>query len=130
MKKTGLKMKPASIRTGGKIAAIVVVADGITIGAVTVASHNNDTKDKAPVTATETTIEPAKMETIMWATTSINVHAEASKDSDKLGTLAQGDTIVVLGDTTSEWVTVSYNGGTGYVKGSLLSSTEVAKATY
>lgn len=70
----------------------------------------------------------APAETTMWSTTSVNVRAEASKDSNKLGTLAQGDTVVVLGDTASEWVTVSYNGGTGYVKGSFLSSTEIAKA--
>lgn len=177
MKKTGLKMKLASLGMGGKIAAtiaVVVVAGGITTGAVTVTSHNNETKDNASVIATETTVkpttetpilaekateepateiptaetiaeqtegtpaaepvteapvaEPAQMETTMWSTTSVNVRAEASKDSNKLGTLAQGDTVVVLGDTASEWVTVSYNGGTGYVKGSFLSSTEVAKA--
>lgn len=87
------------------------------------------TEENTTEASVEVSVEtPAPAETTMWSTTSVNVRAEASKDSNKLGTLAQGDTVVVLGDTASEWVTVSYNGGTGYVKGSFLSSTEVAKA--
>ena len=69
-------------------------------------------KDKAPVTATETTIDPATEPPVLSQEATEILPAEPAKME------------------TIMWVTVSYNGGTGYVKGSLLSSTEVAKATY
>ena len=49
------------------------------------------------------------------ATTNINVRAAASKESDKLGVLAGGDTAELVANE-GEWCKIKYQGQIGYVK--------------
>lgn len=52
--------------------------------------------------------------TIVNVNSAVNVRAQASSSSKKLGTAKNGDTFQVLG-TTGHWVKVAYQGGVAYI---------------
>lgn len=45
----------------------------------------------------------------------LDVHAEAYKDSDTLGMLTEGDAVNVIGAASTGWAQIEYNEGVGYV---------------
>lgn len=63
-----------------------------------------------------------KMDAVMyvWDIDSLDVHAEAYKDSDVIGTLYPGDKVIVTGAATTGWAQIDYNGETGYVSATYL----------
>lgn len=51
----------------------------------------------------------------VWDIDTLDVHAEAYKDSDVIGTLNKGDAVTITGAATTGWAQIDYNGETGYV---------------
>lgn len=67
-------------------------------------------------------------ETTMYAPQVINIRSGPGTDYDKLGVLYANSEITVIG-SSGEWAAVSYNGSTGYILRSLLSSTPPSTTT-
>lgn len=63
-----------------------------------------------------------KMEAVMyvWDVESLDVHAEAYKDSEVLGTLQKGDRVQVTGAATTGWAQIWYQDEVGYVSAAYL----------
>lgn len=85
-----------------------------------------------PATAATTTLPAAsytpEAEHTMYAPQVINIRSGPGTDYDKLGVLYANSEITVIGNS-GEWAAVSYNGSTGYILRSLLSSTPPATTT-
>ena len=62
----------------------------------------------------------AVADTVMTATTAVNVRAGASTSSAVVGVLHSGNSVSATGAATNGWTTVSYNGHTAYVFSSYL----------
>ena len=62
----------------------------------------------------------AVADTVMTATTTVNVRAGASTSSAVVGVLHSGNSVSATGAATNGWTTVSYNGHTAYVFSSYL----------
>ncbi len=87
---------------------------------------NKDNKDNNDTT-TEPTFKSANDK--VYATGDINIRKSYSADSDKIGTLKAGESVTRTGISDNGWSKVSYNGGTGYIKTSLLTTEEPSKAS-
>lgn len=87
---------------------------------------NKDNKDNND-TITEPTFKSANDK--VYATGDINIRKSYSADSDKIGTLKAGESVTRTGISENGWSKVSYNGGTGYIKTSLLTTEEPSKAS-
>ncbi len=71
--------------------------------------------------ALEYTVLPIEKETMyVFGVGALDVHAEAYKDSDTLGTLAEGDAVTVTGAASTGWAQIEYNEGAGYVSAAYL----------
>lgn len=86
-------------------------------------SKKNDNND----TTTEPTFKSANDK--VYATGDINIRKSYSADSEKIGTLKAGESVTRTGISDNGWSKVSYNGGTGYIKTSLLTTEEPSKAS-
>lgn len=62
-----------------------------------------------------------------WVKSSLNLRSEANTSSKVLAVLPKGEKI--SGTESNGWVKISYNGKTGYVAKSYISSTEIGKDT-
>lgn len=89
-------------------------------------NDNKDNKDNNDTT-TEPTFKSANDK--VYATGDINIRKSYSADSDKIGTLKAGESVTRTGISENGWSKVSYNGGTGYIKTSLLTTEEPSKAS-
>lgn len=89
-------------------------------------NDNKDNKDNNDTT-TEPTFKSANDK--VYATGDINIRKSYSADSDKIGTLKAGESVTRTGISDNGWSKVSYNGGTGYIKTSLLTTEEPSKAS-
>lgn len=87
---------------------------------------NKDNKDNNDTT-TEPTFKSANDK--VYATGDINIRKSYSADSDKIGTLKAGESVTRTGISDNGWSKASYNGGTGYIKTSLLTTEEPSKAS-
>lgn len=67
-----------------------------------------------------TVAEMDRQDMYVWETESLNVHTEAYKDSEIIGTLQKGDKVVVTGAATTGWARIEYNDGVGYVSSAYL----------
>lgn len=113
-------------------------AENTTVDSTTSAADGSSTTE-AGTTETASSETPAASETpsvettapvqkTVWATTSLNLRSEASASSDKVGSLAKGDMITVIGEPSADgWYMADYNDRVVYVKAAYLSDTEVAK---
>lgn len=92
-------------------------------------TKNNDKKsdNKDNNDTTEPTFKSANDK--VYATGDINIRKSYSADSDKIGTLKAGESVTRTGTSDNGWSKVSYNGGTGYIKTSLLTTEEPSKAS-
>ena len=88
-------------------------------------NDNNDNKDNNDTT--EPTFKSANDK--VYATGDINIRKNYSADSDRIGTLKAGESVTRTGISDNGWSKVSYNGGTGYIKTSLLTTEEPSKAS-
>ncbi len=110
------------------------VSGSVTVTATNSSSDNNDknndkkndNKDNNDTT-TEPTFKSANDK--VYATGDINIRKSYSADSDKIGTLKAGESVTRTGISDNGWSKVSYNGGTGYIKTSLLTTEEPSKAS-
>ncbi|MDE7132131.1 MAG: SH3 domain-containing protein [Lachnospiraceae bacterium] len=69
----------------------------------------------------EYTVLPIEEETMyVSGVETLDVHAEAYKDSDVLGTLAEGEAVTVTGAASTGWAQIKYNEGVGYVSAAYL----------
>lgn len=116
------------------------VSGSVTVTATNSSSDNNDknndkkndNKDnKDNKDNNDTTTEPTFKSTNdkVYATGDINIRKSYSADSDKIGTLKAGESVTRTGISDNGWSKVSYNGGTGYIKTSLLTTEEPSKAS-
>ena len=64
----------------------------------------------------------AVADSVMTATTSVNVRSGASTSSSVIGLLQAGNSVTSLGSSTNGWTTVSFNGRTAYVSSAYLKS--------
>lgn len=80
-----------------------------------------------PAPLPEVSYTPESEQT-MYAPQVINIRSGPGTDYDKLGVLYANSEITVIG-SSGEWAAVSYNGSTGYILRSLLSSTPPATTT-
>lgn len=85
---------------------------------------NQDTKPETPA---EPTFKSAN-ETV-YATGDINIRKSYSADSNKIGSLKKGESVTRTGIGDNGWSKVTYNGSTGYIKTSLLTTEEPAKSS-
>lgn len=51
----------------------------------------------------------------VWDTDTLEVHAEAYKDSEVIGVLEKGDAVTVIGAASTGWAQIKYDDLTGYV---------------
>lgn len=63
-------------------------------------------------------MEPQDM--YVWEIDELTVHTEAYKDSEIIGTLLNGDKVVVIGAATTGWAQIEYEDGIGYVSSAYL----------
>lgn len=78
------------------------VADGSsTTEAGTTETASSETPAASETPSVETT---APVQKTVWATTSLNLRSEASASSDKVGSLAKGDMITVIGEPSADGV--------------------------
>lgn len=89
-------------------------------------NDNKDNKDNNDTT-TEPTFKSANDK--VYATGDINIRKSYSADSEKIGSLKAGESVTRTGISDNGWSKVSYNGGTGYIKTSLLTTEEPSKAS-
>lgn len=69
----------------------------------------------------EYTVLPIEEETMyVFGVEVLDVHAEAYKDSDTIGTLAEGDAVTVTGAASTGWAQITYNESIGYVSAAYL----------
>ncbi|MBP3502329.1 MAG: cadherin-like beta sandwich domain-containing protein [Clostridia bacterium] len=85
---------------------------------------NQNTKPETPA---EPTFKSAN-ETV-YATGDINIRKSYSADSNKIGSLKKGESVTRTGIGDNGWSKVTYNGSTGYIKTSLLTTEEPAKSS-
>lgn len=85
---------------------------------------NQNTKPENPA---EPTFKSAN-ETV-YATGDINIRKSYSADSNKIGSLKKGESVTRTGIGDNGWSKVTYNGSTGYIKTSLLTTEEPAKSS-
>lgn len=70
------------------------------------------------------------MDKTMYASSSVNVRAGASADTEKLGSLSLNESVHVIGkDKASGWYQIEYNGSVGYVSNSYLSDSKTEVKT-
>lgn len=85
--------------------------------------NNNDQKPEQPKEPTFKAVNEK-----LYATGNINVRKSYSADSDKLGSLQTGDEVTRTGVGDNGWSKVTFNGGTGYIKSSLLTAEQPKKS--
>ncbi|MBQ3408826.1 MAG: cadherin-like beta sandwich domain-containing protein [Clostridia bacterium] len=109
------------------------ISDSVTIKVSAKSSNTTDNTsktDSTKTTDTEKKSEPtfkSANETV-YATGNINIRKSYSADSDKLGSLQTGDKVTRTGIGDNGWSKVTYNGTTGYIKSSLLTTEEPKKS--
>ena len=94
-------------------------------------SDNNDRKKNDNKDNNDTTTEPTfkSANDKVYATGDINIRKSYSADSEKIGSLKEGESITRTGISDNGWSKVSYNGGIGYIKTSLITTEEPSKAS-
>ena len=94
-------------------------------------SDNNDSKRNDNKDNNDTTTEPTfkSANDKVYATGDINIRKSYSADSEKIGSLKEGESITRTGISDNGWSKVSYNGGIGYIKTSLITTEEPSKAS-
>ena len=98
-----------------------------------VANGDGETAEDTTTAETESTVaestEAATEEAFKsykcFTNTKCNIRADATKNSELIGTADVNTEITVTG-VKGDWSAISYNGMTGYIKSSLLSETKVA----
>lgn len=51
----------------------------------------------------------------VWGIDTLEVHAEAYKDSEVIGTLSKGDAVTIMGMASTGWVQIEYDNIVGYI---------------
>lgn len=91
-------------------------------------TNTNNSKNAIP---SETTKEPTfkSANDTLYATGDINVRKSYATDSDIIGNLKKGESITRTGIGDNGWSKVTYDGSTGYIKTSLLTTEEPSKSS-
>lgn len=66
----------------------------------------------------------------MYATSSVNIRKEPSKDSNKVGLLSHGNEIEISGVCDNGWYQVVYGGGVAYISGKYLTDSKPLVVSY
>jgi len=70
--------------------------------------------------------QPQNVEELVKATDTVNVRASDSENADRIGRVAQGETITRYEKKENGWSRVSYDGNEGYIKSEYLEVVETA----
>ena len=73
---------------------------------------------KGEVEYTVAPVEPTTM--YVWDTETLNVRKEAYQASERVGTLAKGDAVTVIGAATTGWAQIEFEGDVAYVSANYL----------
>ena len=118
---------PVSLADGNGNLKTDVSAKSVKIaGTAKSGSTDASVSSRANTTNTTTSKEPTfktANETV-YATGNINIRKSYSADSDKVGSLQTGEKVTRTGVGDNGWSKVTYSGGTGYIKSSLLTTEE------
>lgn len=68
----------------------------------------------------EYTVAPMEATMYVWEIDELDVHKEAYKDSEIIGTLKRGEEVKVTGAATTGWAQIDYNGEVGYCSATYL----------
>lgn len=90
-------------------------------------SNNNNENNNSPNTEKEPKFKSSN-ETV-YATGDINVRESYSTSSEAIGQLKSGQSVTRTGVGDNGWSKVTYNGKTGYIKSSLLTTEEPKKSS-
>ena len=89
-----------------------------------------DTAETTPVSQQETPVPEetgpkfTEVNETVYATTSVNVRASYSADSDKVGSLSSGASVTRTGVGNNGWSRIIYNGNEAYVSSDYLTTTK------
>jgi len=85
-----------------------------------------NTQTQTPQKQEETNKEPSftSVKETVYATSKVNVRSSYSTDSSVLGQLNEGDSVTRTGKGSNGWSKITYNGKTGYVKATFLTTTK------
>ncbi len=92
------------------------------------------TQEQPGAAETEQEAEPEQPQTqnveeLVRATDTVNVRASDSENADRIGRVAQGETITRYEKKENGWSRVSYDGNEGYIKSEYLEAVETADNT-
>ncbi len=100
-------------------------ADSFVISAKTTSANGqktNNTKTPAGESGNSGADGGSADDSTMYTTLDLNVRSSAGTESEILGTIPEGDSVTLTGRSDGNWVEVSYDGTTGYVSSSYLTS--------
>lgn len=106
----------------GTTNATTQVSDSVTVVVSEKSSEPKETKEPEEPTFKNTNDK-------MYAKKEINVRKSYSASSAKIGSLKAGESITRIGIGSNGWSKVTYNGTTGYIQTSLLTTEEPAKSS-
>lgn len=106
----------------GTTNATTQVSDSVTVVVSEKSSEQKETKEPEEPTFKNTNDK-------MYAKKEINVRKSYSASSAKIGSLKAGESITRTGIGSNGWSKVTYNGTTGYIQTSLLTTEEPAKSS-
>lgn len=106
----------------GTTNATTQVSDSVTVVVSEKSSEPKETKEPEEPTFKNTNDK-------MYAKKEINVRKSYSASSAKIGSLKAGESITRTGIGSNGWSKVTYNGTTGYIQTSLLTTEEPAKSS-
>lgn len=106
----------------GTTNATTQVSDSVTVVVSEKSSEPKETKEPEEPTFKNTNDK-------MYAKKEINVRKSYSASSAKIGSLKAGESITRIGIGSNGWSKVMYNGTTGYIQTSLLTTEEPAKSS-
>lgn len=81
------------------------------------------------LTVSSSAVEVEPMNAVMYASGNVNVRAEASASSERIGHLNKGDSVTVTGVTKSGWYRIVFKDKECFVSGSYLQSDKPAEQT-
>ena len=86
-------------------------------------------KNTEPTETTANAVSVKAVNETVWASTQVNVRAEASTDSEKVGTIKKGTKLTRTGVLSNGWSRVTYKDKDRFIASSYLTTKDPAKAT-
>ncbi len=115
---------------GEETATATVTESSTEVNSVTETPETTETDEpENPEEPEIPTYTVTEMSATLYAQQASNVRSGPSTDYDVIGGLSLNQEVVVTGEASTGWYRISYNGGEGFVAGSLLGETKVVIQT-